>query len=179
MRSFLLLLTLAFCLASFSSLAQEVDAPVATKFTNRSISIGLLVNDLEASKHFYVDLLGLVETRSFPIDEDFGTRSGLSDGVPFEVFIVKPEGADEATEIKLVQFKDPLAQNADGPIQGSNGVRYMTLFVDDVMAVVERLKADGIELEGECPLKLGNGADFVVVKDPDGVFVELIGPGKK
>jgi len=132
MRTSLLFLTLTFCLASISSLAQEADAPVVTKFTNRSISIGLLVN---------------------------------------------PEGADEATEIKLVQFKDPLNQKADGPIQGSNGVRYMTLFVDDVMAVVERLKAEGIALEGECPLKLGNGADFVVVKDPDGVFVELIGPG--
>ncbi len=173
-----LLLTLALCLASLSSFAQKADTAVVTKFANRSISIGLLVNDLEASKHFYIDLLGLVETRRFPIDEDFGTRSGLSDGVPFEVFIVKPEGADEATEIKLVQFKNPLNQQADGPIQGSNGVRYMTLFVEDVMAVVERLKADGIELEGECPLKLGNGADFVVVKDPDGVFVELIGRGE-
>jgi catechol 2,3-dioxygenase-like lactoylglutathione lyase family enzyme len=172
-----LLLTLAFCFPSLSSFAQEADAPV-TKFANRSISIGLLVNDIEESKHFYVDLLGLVETRSFPIDEDFGIRSGLSDGVPFEVFIVKPEGADEATEIKLVQFEEPLDQKAEGPIQGSNGVRYITLFVDDVMAIVERLQADDIKLEGECPLKLRNGADFAVVKDPDGVFVELIGRGE-
>lgn len=172
---YLLLLAFACCLATLTCVAQEANVPI-TKFANRSISIGLLVNDLEASKHFYVDLLGLVETRNFPIDEDFGSRSGLSDGVPFEVFIVKPEGAEEATEIKLVQFKEPLPQKAASPIQGSNGVRYMTLFVDDVMAIVERLKADGIELEGDCPLKLGNGADFVVVKDPDGVFVELIGP---
>ncbi|MFK8057532.1 MAG: VOC family protein [Saprospiraceae bacterium] len=173
-----LLFIFALCFASLPSFAQDAPEAVVTKFANRSISIGLLVNDLEASKHFYVDLLGLVETRNFSINEDFGTRSGLSDGVPFEVFIVKPEGADQATEIKLVQFKDPLAQKAEGPIQGSNGVRYMTLFVDDVMAVIERLKADGLTLEGECPLKLGNGADFAVVKDPDGVFVELIGPSK-
>lgn len=172
------LLALALCLPSLSVLAQDASSAVATKFTNRSISIGLLVDDLEASRHFYVDLLGLVETRRFSIDEDFGRRSGLSEGVAFEVVVVKPEGADEATEIKLVQFNEAIPQQAGGPVQGSRGMRYMTLFVADVKAVVARLTEEGISLEGECPLELGNGADFVVVKDPNGVFVELIGPSK-
>jgi catechol 2,3-dioxygenase-like lactoylglutathione lyase family enzyme len=42
-----------------------------------------------------------------------------------------------------------------------------------------RLKQAGVKLLGETPVSLGDKRQLVAVRDPDGNFVELIGPAKE
>ena len=56
------------------------------------------------------------------------------------------------------------------------GLRYLTLYVKDMNRALERLKAAGVPTLGETPVDLGGGNALVTVKDPDGNFMELIGP---
>jgi predicted enzyme related to lactoylglutathione lyase len=64
-------------------------------------------------------------------------------------------------------------------IHSTLGVRYLTLFVKDMNAALERIKKAGVKLEGETPVELGGGNSLTVVRDPDGNFFELIGPMSK
>lgn len=41
---------------------------------------------------------------------------------------------------------------------------------------LERLKRAGVPLLGDTPVDLGGGSWLAAVKDPDGNFIELIGP---
>lgn len=43
---------------------------------------------------------------------------------------------------------------------------------------LERFEKHNIKLLGETHTKLDDGRTFVLVRDPDGTFIELIGTGK-
>ena len=155
--------------------ADAQNDPTVPTYDNPVVAIGLVVGDLDASRAFYGELLGFRETGGFPIDSSFGRRSGLSDGVPFEVVILQPGGAAAGTQLKLVHFAEGAGDAGVGPIQSRRGVRYLTLYLDDIAPAVARLRAAGVAFEGETPMTLGDGRGFALVRDPDGVLVELIG----
>lgn len=146
----------------------------ATEFEKNTISIGLIASDLEASLTFYTDIIGMQETGGFGIDAAFGKNSGLTGGTPFDVKILKLEDDPNATELKIMSFnkeKNP----GEKHIQVRNGMRYITIFVKSIVPVLERLKRNNIPFLGKTPIQLGDGRDFILIQDPDGVFVELIG----
>ncbi len=45
--------------------------------------------------------------------------------------------------------------------------------------ILKRIKQHKVKLLGETPIGLGENASFVLIRDPDGTFVELIGPMTK
>ena len=55
-------------------------------------------------------------------------------------------------------------------------MQYITLFVNDLSDAIARLESHHVEMLGETPTQLPDGRHFVLVKDPDDTFVELIGP---
>ena len=55
----------------------------------------------------------------------------------------------------------------------------MTFHVRDMSVSVERLEKAGVELLAECPYRLQGDAYLTLVRDPDGNFVELVGPSSK
>ncbi|MCR9200111.1 MAG: ankyrin repeat domain-containing protein [Planctomycetaceae bacterium] len=61
-------------------------------------------------------------------------------------------------------------------IHSTLGFRYLTLFVNDMDAAVERARKAKIKLSGRTPAKVGGNNLLTVFKDPDGNFIELIGP---
>jgi predicted enzyme related to lactoylglutathione lyase len=61
-------------------------------------------------------------------------------------------------------------------IYSTLGIRYLTLYVKDLNRALERVKKAGITPLGETPVEIGNGTWLLAVKDPDGNFIELIGP---
>lgn len=174
MRTLLPLLALSAALAPSGTLLAQ-GAPAVPTYTRPAMSVAIVAADVEASRDFYVGALGFVEAGGFPIDSAFGRASGLTGGAPFEVAIVKPLDDPGATEVKLVSFAaDPPRSPGDG-IQARRGAQYVTLYLADVAPVVERLRARGYAFEGETPLVLPDGRTFALVRDPDGVYVELIG----
>ncbi|MCL6265530.1 VOC family protein [Flagellimonas myxillae] len=145
-----------------------------SEFDKSSISIGVIVTDLDASLDFYTNIIGMKKSREFSIDEAFGKKSGLSGGAPFTVRILKLEEDEYATEFKIVHFDNDKTPGGNY-IQDGNRMRYITLFYKNLDAVIQRLKAKNIKFLSEEPTHIGDGRRFVLVQDPDGVFVELIG----
>lgn len=147
-----------------------------TVFAGEAIHVGVVVADLEASLRFYLEAIGMQRVSSFEIDEDFGRRSGLSGGVPFKVEVLQLGTGEAASQWKLMTFGERAEAQPNTHIHNRVGMQYITLFVNDLQASIERLEAHGIPLLGETPTPLADGRHFVLVQDPDDTFVELIGP---
>ncbi|MDC6365095.1 MULTISPECIES: VOC family protein [Flavobacteriaceae] len=145
-----------------------------TEYANPTISIGIIVSDIETSLDFYTKIMGMKETGGFSIDETFGKRSGLSGGTPFDVKILKVVDDPNATELKLVTFGNEKT-TPDKHIQDQNGMQYTTYFIKSTDKILQRLKENNIPLLGETPINLPDGRTFILFQDPDGVFVEVIG----
>lgn len=145
-----------------------------TEFDKPYISIGIIVSDLDASLKFYNEIIGMKEVGGFGIDESFGKSSGLTGGTPFDVKILKLVDSPNATEFKFMTFgikKNP----SDQFIQQKNGIRYITLQLPSIKEVQKRLEENHIKTLGDTPIKLSDGRTFILIQDPDGVFIELIG----
>jgi catechol 2,3-dioxygenase-like lactoylglutathione lyase family enzyme len=162
-----ILLVSAVSLAPSSAHAQDMSRPV--------IDVGVVVSDLDRSVQFYQDVLGMTTSRSFDLDADFGERSGLTDARPVHIEALKLEDSEQATEWKLMSFEDAPTQDSEH-IHDHMGMQYITIRVDALDPFLERIQAHDIELLGETPISLADGNHFVLIQDPDGTFIELIGP---
>ncbi len=148
-----------------------------SEFSSTTIEIGVVVSDLEQALHFYTHVLGMKKVGEFDIDEEFGRKSGLTGGVPFHVDILKLQDQPGATQWKLMSFGGEARKRSEH-IQGDTGIQYVTINVTSLAPFLERIKAHQVELLGDTPIPLGPDRHFVLVRDPDGVFIELIGPLK-
>lgn len=145
-------------------------------FSSQLIGVGVVVSDLERSLDFYINGIGMVKTGSFSLDEDFTKRSGLSGGVPFSVAVLKLEDSPEANEWKLMSFGKEASHPKQQFIQDDLGMQYITINVKALKPVIERLKKMDVPFLGSSPTVLHGNLQFLLVQDPDGTFVELIGP---
>ncbi len=145
-----------------------------TEFDKPYISLGVIVSDLDASLDFYTKVIGMKQTGEFSVTGPIGKSTGLTGGVPFDVKVLKLYDDPNATEYKLMSFKNQ-KNNLEKHIQERNGMRYTTIFLKSVDAVLQRIKDHNIKLLGDTPIELPDGRTFILVQDPDGVFIELIG----
>lgn len=158
------------------SLGLSVKGLAQSNFTSKVIGVGVVVADLERSLDFYVNGIGMVKTGSFTINEDFGKRSGLTNGVPVEVTILKLENSPEATDWKLMSFGKKSAHVKSTHIQDDTGMQYITINVKALQPIIDRLTKMKVPFLGSTPTPLNAKSHFVFVQDPDGTFIELIGP---
>lgn len=158
----------AVCLLAF---AAEGD------FSSETISVGSIVSDLDKSVEFYKEVVGMVQVGrgSFDVDADFGKRSGLTDSLPVHVEVLKLGSGDGATQFKLMTFGDRAKKQENEFIHSHTGMQYVTIHVTALEPILERIKKHNVKLLGDTPIALGSN-HFVLIKDPDGTFVELIGP---
>ncbi|WP_159475119.1 VOC family protein [Dyadobacter sp. 3J3] len=147
-----------------------------SNFTSKSIGVGVVVADMERSLDFYVNGIGMVKTGNFTINSEFGKRGGLTGGEATDVNILKLENSPEASEWKLMSFGKKTAHPKQKFIQDDTGAQYITIQVKSLKPIVERLKAQKVAFLGSTPTQLNKDAHFLLVQDPDGTFIELIGP---
>ncbi|MDO1445544.1 VOC family protein [Rhodocytophaga aerolata] len=147
-----------------------------SNFNSKTIGIGVVVADIERSLDFYVNGIGMVKTGNFTINEEFGKRSGLTNGVAVAVTILKLENSPDASEWKLMSFGKKATHPNEKYIQDDTGMQYITIQVKSLKPIIERLKKQKVTFLGTTPTPLSKEAHFVLVQDPDGNFVELIGP---
>ncbi len=148
-------------------------------FTEGAIHIGVVVTDLEKSTAFYTDVIGMKKTGEFDVDTAFGKASGLTGGLPFHVDVFRLRDQPDAAQLKLMSFEKDAKSPKSTHIQDALGIQYVTLNVTDLAPFVARIKAAGVPFLGETPVPLfDTGRHFVLVQDPDGTFIELIGPMK-
>jgi len=159
------------CAVLISSLAFS-----QSNFTSKQIGAGVVVADMERSLDFYVNGIGMVKTGNFTINAEFGKIGGLTGGDAVDVNILKLENSPEASEWKLMSFGKKAAHPKQKFIQDDTGVQYITIQVKSLKGIIERLKERNITFLGNTPTPLNKASHFVLVQDPDGTFVELIGP---
>jgi len=160
--------------ALLALLGGTVDAGQPT-FTEGAIHVGMVVKDLDASVAFYTDVIGMTKTGGFEVDEAFGRASGLTDGLAFSVTVLRLKDSPDAAQFKLMSFEKDAETPKSTHIEDALGMQYITLMVTDLTPIVARIKAAGVPFLGETPVPLGDN-HFVLIQDPDGTFIELIGP---
>jgi len=120
-----------------------------------SIDLGVLVSDIQASLHFYQELLGLKFIQKIPLW--FGTMYCLRFGT---------------SDFKLI---DPSARPPQGLIglESQVGFRYVTFVIKNLSDLCKELRSKGIAFE--VPEKeLRPGVRIAMVRDPDGNVVEFV-----
>ncbi len=159
-------------LAPFASAAES-------DFSKPVIDIGMVVKDSGRTAQFLTNVVGFKEVRGFSVTADVGRKIGLIDGYPAEVRVFMLDGAEPATRIKVLSFPKAQGKQADQAfIHSTLGFRYLTLYVKDLNPILERLKKAGVPALGETPVEMGGGTWLVAIKDPDGNFLEFVGPRK-
>ncbi len=161
----------AFLQCAITNVAQES----STEFARSAISVGVLVQDIDKSLEFYTKVVGMIQVREFSIDVEKAKRMGLTNGKPFDVKVLKLENVVNATEWKLVTFGKKTKLSKQKFIENDNGIRYATIFVKSMQPLLERIKKYGVKTYGQSPTMLDETRQFVLLKDPDGNFIEFIG----
>jgi len=113
------------------------------------------VCDLDAALHFFVDLLGLVETRRKDVPEAQFTL----------VFLATEAGAPE---IELTYNWDQ-----DEPYSVGRNFGHLAYGVDDIYAICERLRDNGVTI-----VRPPRDGRMAFVRSPDLISVELLQRGK-
>lgn len=149
-------------------------------FTSTTIDIGVHVSDIEASADFYANVIGFTEVEGFNVAAESATAVGLTDEQPLAVRVFVLGEGESAARLKLMEVPDVETKESDNAFVHSQlGFRYLTIFVEDMTAAVERLRAGGSEPIADGPVLVGedpSGPYVAVVRDPDGNLIELFGP---
>ena len=150
---------------------------VKGEFDRTTIDVGIVVSDVEKAAQFYTNALGFTEVQGFSVPADMGGGSGLTDNHAFSVRVFVLGEEPTATKIKLMEFPQAPGKKVDHKfIHSSLGQSYLTIFVSDTTAAVERAKKAGAVPVKE-PYRIREGKNFLtLVRDPDGNIIEFVGP---
>jgi catechol 2,3-dioxygenase-like lactoylglutathione lyase family enzyme len=132
--------------------------------------VGIIVNDLPAAKAFFLDL-GLELMGEDEVEGEWAERIiGLHD-VRAEIIMLRtPNGG---ANIELSKFHSPKDGNGIQPsLANTLGIRHITFAVEDVEAIVAKLKENGAELVGEIQ-NYENIYKLCYIRGPEGIILEL------
>ena len=124
-----------------------------------AVDVGVVVTDMDTALAFYRDALGLEQIGDFRTSLiGAGRMVQLQHGTSI---------------VKLVQMDDAPAQASPSGLTGGRGYRYITLMVADIADMAAR--SEGASAPVALPLTtLGNGAQILMVEDPEGNIVEFV-----
>ena len=172
---FLLILSSPFC---FSLVGKS-------NFSKQIIDLGLVVTDLNQSLKFYKEVIGFEEISGFKVKGSFPEKVGLTDGAPLDIHVLVLGKDENATKLKLMQVQSKKkARKIKQPfIHTVAGFSYVTIFVENVDLVWSNAGKLGVVAYAESPQVLPAGLPqeicLLMLKDPDGNFVEIVGPKTK
>jgi catechol 2,3-dioxygenase-like lactoylglutathione lyase family enzyme len=132
--------------------------------------VSIIVNDLPVAKTFFLDL-GLKMLGEGTVEGEWVDRVvGLHDVKSEIVMLRTPDGG---ANVELVKFQKPVDEK--GPQRSSAntlGIRHIAFAVDDIEAVVAKLKKKGVELFSEIQ-NYQNIYKLCYVRGPEGIILEL------
>lgn len=168
-----LLLPIFLVVLTMYSSAQK--APVSNEFSNPTIFVGSVVTDLAKSVDFYTNIIGMTKTSEFSVDGQKAKELGLTDGRAIDVTVLKLENSPQANEWKLMSFGTKPGHNKPNYLHDDTGMQYITILVNHLEPIMKRIEKNNIKILSGKPSDLGAGRLFILVQDPDGTFIELIG----
>jgi catechol 2,3-dioxygenase-like lactoylglutathione lyase family enzyme len=132
--------------------------------------VGIVVDDLAAAIAFFVEL-GLTLQGEGSVEGGWVDRVVGLEGVRSEIaFVRTPDGH---SQLELIKFLSPPSPEGDeNAPANAPGIRHITFAVDDLDAVLARLRARGAELVGEVE-RYEDIYRLCYVRGPGGIIVEL------
>ena len=124
-------------------------------------------NDLEASRHFYADVLGLTvgPRPAFPFPGLWMYRGDHGDVANAVVHLI---GTDRTKERGLDGY---LGERDENALQGTGSIDHVAFFADGLASMLEHLKGIGIACRQRTVPNIG--LHQVFLEDPNGVVIEL------
>jgi catechol 2,3-dioxygenase-like lactoylglutathione lyase family enzyme len=132
--------------------------------------VGIVVRDLPAAVAFFV-AVGLEPAGEAAVEGAWVDRVIGVQGVRSQIAMLRtPDGHGQ---IELSQFLTPPTPDADPqPPSNAPGIRHVTFAVDDLDAVLERVRAHGAEPVGTVE-RYGDLLRLCYLRGPEGIIVEL------
>lgn len=139
--------------------------------------LNIVVEDIETSKKFYIDVLDFKQTKSFILEGEWlETITGFKNCKAKCVFL---EPKSKNCRIELLEYISPktIKSNNDQNKLNFQGLRHIALEVDDIDTVYEKAKEFGVKSYSnpkEVPLNVvPEGKTLCYLKAPDNVIIEL------
>jgi catechol 2,3-dioxygenase-like lactoylglutathione lyase family enzyme len=135
--------------------------------------MGIVVDELAAATAFFAEL-GLEPQGGGHVDGAWVDRIVGLEGV--EVDFAMMQTPDGHGRLELVKFRAPAGPGGDAQAPANTpGLRHLAFEVDDIDAVLGRLRGHGAELVGEV-VRYGDVYRLCYVRGPAGIIVELAEP---
>ncbi len=137
----------------------------------------LTVGDLERSRAFYRDALGLeMSAAAAWNDNQVMAATAGAPGASFRQSQTRIPGSTAA--FTLIEFKNVPRAPLTGRVQDP-GTPILQVRVRDVEALTRKLRAAGVPIvtTGGAPVEIRPGLKIVLVKDPDNLILELMQAG--
>jgi catechol 2,3-dioxygenase-like lactoylglutathione lyase family enzyme len=132
--------------------------------------IGVVVDDLEAAKAFFI-ALGLEVEGEASVEGRLVDRINGLEGVSADIVILRTP--DDSSKLELAKYRSPSYEGDDEPAPpNAPGIRHILFVVDDIEASLAGLQAHGGELVGEL-VNYENSYWLCYVRGPAGIIVEL------
>ena len=108
--------------------------------------VGIVVNDLAAAKAFFLDFGLELQGEAIVEGEWVDNVIGLHDVKAAIVMLGTPDGK---ANIELSQFYRPTGEkDSQRPLANTPGIRHITFVVEDIEALVAKVKKQGAEIVG-------------------------------
>lgn len=132
--------------------------------------VGIVVNDLAAATEFFIELGLEVHGEGELEGQWLDQIVGLTNVKTAYVFL---GASGSQASIELIKFYSPPDEKGlQQPAANTLGIRHVAFVVDDIEAVVAKLKAKGSELIGEV-IRYENSFKLCYLRGPEGIIVEL------
>lgn len=137
---------------------------------NRIDHVSINVNDLSGAKAFFLDL-GLEVKAEWELDGELLDRIvGLND---VKTACVGLGMSDGQAWIELVKFYTPTdGKDIEQPLANTLGIRHICFAVEDIEAIVSKLKNRGTEIFSEIQ-QYEESYKLCYVRGPEGIILEL------
>ena len=141
---------------------------------------GITVRDLDRSVAFYVDILGLgVGRRWERVGPEIEALTEVEDAHLKMASVTKGDFM-----LEIIQYVGGAGEGID-PAANNAGIGHIAFTVDDVDAFSDELKQKGVRFYGAPStlpppglLESGLPVRGVYFADPDGITIEIVGPGR-
>ncbi|MFC9606698.1 VOC family protein [Streptomyces niveus] len=133
--------------------------------------VGVVVKDLAAAVAFFVELGLELEGKATVEGEWVDQLIGL-DGVRADLAVVRTPDGHGRVELSTFHTPVPTSTAPRAPMN-TPGIPRLTFAVDDVDAVLSRLREHGAELVGEVA-QYGDIYRYCYLRGPDGIIIGLV-----
>lgn len=139
--------------------------------------IGITVPDLEEAEDFLIRVLGaqLVYTLGGKRADDNWMQNQLDVHPRTEIKEIRFYRLGNGTNFEVFHY-EPAEQQGAMPLNSDIGGHHVGLYVDDMDAALEHLRAEGVDVLGEPVASAGasEGQRWVYFKAPWGMYFELV-----